>query len=124
MHTDDERILDVMADAGSATSTGKKRARTAQKGKAQHADLHLPMGGPRFRPALEDVLHMAVEEFGIDHEPGWVDSIEDGREDWRRIQTRAAVRDAPEDAAEALRTIGYEVTGGPLAGSPHRLRKF
>lgn len=69
VHTDDQRILDVMTDAGTATRTGKKHARRASQGKAQHADLHLPVGGPRFRPALEDVLHMAVEEFGSTTNP-------------------------------------------------------
>lgn len=127
VHTDDPRILDVMADAGSATRTGRKRARDAAKGKAQHADLHLPVGGPRFRPALEDVLQMAVEEFGCEAEGGWMERLEHGREGWRRIQTKAVVRDAPQDAAEALSSIGYEVT--PPAGehpgdTVHRLRRF
>ncbi|WP_068400308.1 hypothetical protein [Kribbia dieselivorans] len=70
---------------------------------------------------------MAVEEFGVDHEPRWVESLEAGREDWRRIQTRAAVRDAPEDAAKTLESLDYTVIrpeGGPPLGSPDRLRKF
>lgn len=127
VHTDDARILEVMAQAGSATRTGQKHAARAEKGKAQHADLHLPVGGARFRPALEDVLHMAVEEFGIDCQPGWIERIEAGRDDWRRIQTRAVVRDAPEEAAAALESLDYVVSRPPAGaptGSPDRLRKF
>jgi hypothetical protein len=29
-------------------------------------ELHFPVGGPRFRPCLEDVLEMLVVELGVD----------------------------------------------------------
>lgn len=56
-----------------------------------------------------------------------MERLEHGREGWRRIQTKAVVRDAPEDAAEALSSIGHKVT--PPAGehpgdTVHRLRRF
>ena len=126
VHTDDDRILSVMSDAGAATRTGRKHARRARSGKAQPADLHLPLGGARFRPALEDVLHMAVEEFGIDAQPAWVENLANGRESWRRIQTRAVVRDAPETAAATLRGMGYAVTSPDdiPEDAIDRLRKF
>jgi hypothetical protein len=71
--------------------------------------LHLPLGGARFRPCLEDVLQFLVEECRVDHQAGWRDAVHTGRASWRRKQTRAAVRDFPEEAAEVLRQLAYEV---------------
>lgn len=127
VHTDDPRIVETLAGAGSRTSRARRHAKKAGKGKAQTADLHLPLGGSRFRPALEDVLHMVVEEFGVDAQDGWYHHLAEGREGWRRIQTRASVRDAPEDAADALRDLGYVVqppAAGPHPGKPERLREL
>ncbi|CAM2813274.1 MULTISPECIES: hypothetical protein [Dermacoccus] len=73
-------------------------------------ELHFPLGGARFRPALEDVLQMLVEEFGVDAVDGWRKHLAQGRERWRRIQTRAVVRDAPDEAVATLRALGYLVT--------------
>jgi hypothetical protein len=42
--------------------------------------------------------------------PNWRQHIEAGRERWRLIQTAAAVGDASERAAEALRALGYTIT--------------
>lgn len=65
--------------------------------------------GIAFRPCLEDVLQMLILEFGLDTKPDWLAAVEKGRARWRDIQLRAAVRDAPESAAEDLRGLGYEV---------------
>lgn len=117
VHTDDPHVVDLLATSGTSTLRARRNAHKAAKGKAQPADLHLPLGGSRFRPALEDVLHMVVNEFGVDAAEGWQQHLADGREGWRRIQTRAVTRDAPEEAAEALRALGYEVSPPP-AGAP------
>lgn len=89
--------------------------------------LHLPVGGARFRPALEDVVEFLVADCRFDHREGWREAVVAGRERWRRLQIRSAVRDAPQDAAEALRRLGYQVTP-PSAGAPHddvdRLRSW
>jgi hypothetical protein len=74
------------------------------------SEMHLPVGGHRLRPALEDVLLFMEREWAIDVEPGWRPLLERHLRDWRRTQLRAAVRDAHEDAAETLRKLGYEVT--------------
>jgi hypothetical protein len=73
------------------------------------AEVHFPLGGRRFRPALEDVLQMLVEEFGIEAVEGWEHRLQSAREAWRRSQIKAAIRDAPEDAAIALRELGYNI---------------
>lgn len=55
--------------------------------------LHLPVGGPRFRPCLEDVVEFAVVELGADAREGWGDAVSEGRDRWRLIQLKAAIRD-------------------------------
>ncbi len=61
--------------------------------------LHLPVGGARMRPCLEDLLQLLVEEFRFDAMPGARQAIEDGRVKWRRQQLASMVRDDPEEAA-------------------------
>lgn len=73
------------------------------------SSLHLPVGGSRLRPCLEDVLQFLIEECGVTPLEGWKDHVERGRERWRRKQVRSIVRNIHVDAAEALRSIGYEV---------------
>lgn len=75
----------------------------------QLSDLHLPLGGPRFRPCLEDILQFLVEEFGIDCEGGWKDAIHEGRRAWRRLQTGVVVRDCPDEAVRVLEDLGYKI---------------
>lgn len=76
--------------------------------------LHVPVGGPRFRPSLEDVLQFLVAECRFDHVRGWRRAIDVGREEWRRIQACAVARDFPQEAAETLRRLGYSVTAPTL----------
>ena len=71
--------------------------------------LHIPTGGARFRPCLEDVLQFLVADCGFDALPGWEAAIHEGRARWRRIQAAAVVRDFPEEAASTLVALGYEV---------------
>ena len=80
--------------------------------------LHLPMGGDRFRPCVEDVVEFLIRDCGFRGGEGWKQVVRDGRAKWRRIQTRAAVRDAPGVAVAQLEAMGYSVTlpedGEPL----------
>jgi hypothetical protein len=71
--------------------------------------LHLPVGGERFRPCLEDVLQFLVVDCGVDHHPAWEAALCRGRELWRRRQVGAAVRDVPREAARVLRELGWTV---------------
>lgn len=91
------------------------RAKKAIAAKPQHtalAAIHFPLGGDRFRPCVEDVLHMLVEEFGIDVKPAWREAIDAGRARWRAVQLASAVRDNLEVAAEELRRQGFLVEAG------------
>ncbi|WP_295627423.1 hypothetical protein [uncultured Corynebacterium sp.] len=73
-------------------------------------NLHLPVGGHRFRPSLEDFLYFVIDECGFRGRAGWENTLLESRESWLDKQCSAATRDAPDVAAEALRDLGYEVT--------------
>lgn len=106
--------------------TPRGRRRVVKDSVARLAEFHFPLGGHRFRPCLEDVLEALANEFGIDVKDGWREAIREGREEWRRMQLRAAVRDAPRDVAEVLRSMGYEVIdpAEPPADRLDRLQSF
>lgn len=73
------------------------------------SSLHLPVGGERFRPCIEDLLQFLVVDCGVDHREGWRAMVENGREQWRRRQLGAAVRDAPSEAVRVLKDLGWTV---------------
>lgn len=74
------------------------------------SSLHLPVGGERFRPCVEDVLQFLVVDCGVDHHEGWQEIVDRGRESWRRRQLGSAVRDVPTEAVRVLRELGWSVT--------------
>jgi hypothetical protein len=90
------------------------------------ASLHLPTGGSRFRPCLEDVVQFLIEECRFDCVSGWKAHIEAGRERWRRKQVAAAVRAVPSEAARVLSELGYAVTMPitPVADSTAALTRW
>ncbi|MEH1129590.1 hypothetical protein [Micromonospora sp. CPCC 206061] len=71
--------------------------------------LHLPVGGKRYRPALEDILESLIAEEILDPKPGWERILEETRAEFRRRQLRAAIRRDPDTAVAALRNRGYTV---------------
>jgi hypothetical protein len=71
--------------------------------------LHLPVGGARFRPCLEDLLQLLIVECRVDALEGWMEAVVAGRARWRATQARAVTRDFPREAADVLRQMGYEV---------------
>jgi hypothetical protein len=91
------------------------------------SSLHLPVGGGRARPCLEDFLQFLVQECGVDSAPGWRAAILAGRELWRRRQIAAMVRDAPSQAERVLTELGYAVTapsGGQKADNVDALCRW
>jgi hypothetical protein len=88
--------------------------------------LHLPVGGERFRPILEDVIEFLIVECRFTAKPHWRQPVAEGRERWRRLQTRSAVRDCPSEAADALRDLGYQVKPPQegVADNTTRLRQW
>lgn len=119
MHTESAALIAAMEDAGSNRRI--QRRRTA--GTPRAAQLHLPLGGPRFRPALEDVLEMLVVELAIDCANGWRESLREGRSLWRDTQLRAAVADNTSAAVEALEELGFVVNWPKVPDERPDLRK-
>jgi hypothetical protein len=69
--------------------------------------LHFPTGGRRFRPTLEDVIDFLVAERLVpDLSENGRNELEAGRERFRVIQLRAAIRRDPDTARQALRDFG------------------
>lgn len=81
--------------------------------------IHLPVGGERFRPCLEDVLEMLIRDCGVDAAEGWEAAVEQGRERWRMRQFGTAVRDLQDEAAEVLRRQGWTLTPPADPYTPH-----
>ncbi len=69
--------------------------------------LHLPVGGRRFRPCLEDIIEFCVSEELVDYHAGWEDVLSEARSRFHLRQLKAAVRRCPEAAAEALQEAGW-----------------
>ena len=90
------------------------------------SSLHIPVGGNRFRPCLEDFIQFLIVECHFDALQGWQDHVEAGRERWRRRQTAAVVRDVPDEAARVLGDLGYtvEAPDPPPAASRKALRNW
>lgn len=121
IHGHRDALTYAMTRAGQRSRRARRRSRTPTP---SMSELHFPLGGARFRPPLEDVLHMLVEEFGVDAADEWQQHLADGRETWRRTQTRACVRDAPDDAATVLRDLGYTVVPPPDGSAPDSLDRL
>jgi len=73
------------------------------------SSLHIPVGGSRYRPCLEDFIQFLICECKFDSKDGWKAHVEEGRERWRCRQAAAVTRDVPEEAARVLRELGYTV---------------
>jgi hypothetical protein len=73
------------------------------------AALHLPTGGQRFRPGLEDVIQFLIVDCRFDHLDGWKAAVDAARAEWRATQVKAATRAMAVYAAAALEELGYTV---------------
>lgn len=92
-------------------------SRTAHEKPHSLAALHLPTGGSRFRPGLEDVIQFLITDCRFDSLPGWRSAVLRERAEWRAVQTRTVVRAWPEEAVKRLIEMGYSVTP-PEFGHP------
>ncbi|MFT4088350.1 MAG: hypothetical protein QM658_14590 [Gordonia sp. (in: high G+C Gram-positive bacteria)] len=86
--------------------------------------VHIPTGGDRFRPCVEDFVEFLVTECGIAANKGWRDQVIEGREEWRKKQTAAAVRDRPEEAIRVLESLGLQVNGTLPEGRPSARSRY
>ena len=97
---------------------------SSARARPQLSDVHFPLGGPRLRPCLEDLLQMLRAEFGVDMEDGFQDALNSGRARWRRRQIAAAVRDAPAEAVRVLEQLGFTVVGPNPGAASERIDKL
>lgn len=69
--------------------------------------LHIPVGGRRLRPCLEDVVDFAIHDLAVDAKDGASARIAEGQSRWKRLQVNAAMRDVirhdPDTAPDELR---------------------
>ena len=80
----------------------------------QLEQLHIPVGGLRFRPSLEDFVEfLIVEEFAEDPRNNWKAALDRTRDSFHALQLKAAVNRTPGPAIEQLKAMGYEVTPHP-----------
>lgn len=110
MHTSPCSHIQVHAHRGAWSAL---LARTGRANPHDLSSLHLPTGGARFRPGLEDVLQFLIQDCQFDGRDTWRTTVEEARADYRRLQLRSAVRAMPSDAVRALRRLGYTVTPPP-----------
>ncbi len=71
-------------------------------------DLHFPVGGRRYRPALEDVIEFLVVEKLATPRDGWQKLLNESRGEFRRRQLRAAIRRDMETATQAVREFAQD----------------
>ena len=80
------------------------------RSKSRPADLHLPVGGRRYRPSLEDLIEFCILEELVAPRRDWQRVLDAARDRYRAQQRRSAVRRSPDDAAGALRAMGWAVS--------------
>lgn len=73
-------------------------------------DLHFPVGGRRYRPPLEDIIEFLIREKIVAERSTAQAVINRHREEFRRIQLKAAIKSDVPSAIEALGDEGYDVT--------------
>ncbi|WP_131831427.1 hypothetical protein [Pseudofrankia asymbiotica] len=97
--------LQIPATSDSWTSLLTRR----RNAKDELGYLHLPTGGRRFRPTVEDVVEFLIVERISDARDGWREVLARSRDSFLGHQLRAAVRRFPETAASQLTRMGYAV---------------
>lgn len=126
VHAHRDAFTHVVDRCGDKTARARRRRRSIDSGGSvpKIVELHFPLGGPRFRPCLEDLMQMLIDELGVDAEPGAAEALAAGRVRWRTMQLAASVRDSPETAAKVLRNHGYTVTEPDSGPAPDRMDKL
>jgi hypothetical protein len=114
----------AMAMAAEGGAVRRKLDGPVTSDDAELKNLHFVVGGPRFRPCLEDILEMLALEFDVHGAPGWREVLAQGRAKWRCIQSRAVARDCPSAAVAALTDLGYTVTLPDTGAVPDRFDRM
>jgi hypothetical protein len=83
--------------------------RLGRKATGALSKIHLPVGGRRFRPALEDLLECLIAERLVEPKDGWRARLEETRRSYRQRQIAAVVRRNQGTAIRELQRLGYRV---------------
>lgn len=94
---------------GECTQLGALYAAAGIENKANLQRLHLPVGGKRFRPCVEDIIEFLITDLSVDGKPGWEDRVEIGRQRWYGYQLGAAMRKYEDVAVQIMGRLGYAV---------------
>jgi len=95
---------------GQSADLGAIWALNGRLTKTNLASLHIPVGGRRFRPSLEDFIEFLVLEDLISGlHPGGQEVLDESRKAWLDVQLRAAVRSNPEVAIDQLTKLNYSI---------------
>jgi len=90
-----------MCRDGVGSSRKKVYQRGSTKRVPQLSDIHIPVGGPRLRPTLEDLLEMLIHDLGVDHADDALKVLEEQRVRWRVTQVQAIAKSMPNIVADA-----------------------
>lgn len=99
-------------------------AATGHDSPAAVQSVHIPTGGDRFRPCVEDFVEFLISECRVAARDGWGDEVKHGREQWRSMQTAAAVRDRPDVAIRELERLGLTITRDLTSDRPSARDRF
>lgn len=111
VHAERDDFIQALVSKGKSAAAKNRRREFLNQGKIPRlANFHFPVGGRRFRPSLEEILRVIIEEFGIDRRPTWNEVLDAGHARHLAVQLKAAVRDNPEVAIKALENLGYAIT--------------
>ncbi|MGJ9461485.1 hypothetical protein ACRQDJ_03950 [Actinotignum sp. GS-2025g] len=87
----------------SGTHSRRSRRRIKNEARTPHvADIHFTMGRRWFRPCLEEILLLVIDELGVACTPQAREALDQGIEDWEQIQVRSVVRHHRATALQAL----------------------
>ena len=70
---------------------------------------HNEDGGIHYRPVLEDVIEMLIQERLVRARPGWQAVVDAGRKQFYETQLRAEIRRNPDVARDAVAKLGRNI---------------
>lgn len=107
VHAHRDAFTHLMGHAGKDSNRARRRSQRPLNGKIPAvSEYHFPLGGPRFRPCLEDILESLRVEFGLQVDPNiWLPKLRVARKEWRNKQLAAAIRDSPAEAIKIIQDL-------------------
>jgi hypothetical protein len=88
-------------------------AATGHKSADAIESIHVPTGGDRFRPCIEDFVQFLIEECRVAAREGWREEVSEGRERFRDIRfhplrIRRSIRMACSERSRWLQFVQFD----------------